>query len=92
MPDNDISFPIITDVDTLSERINVLTDSYRLFVGAAEELTRTPSATEEIITDAIVRTAFLGNILDQLLILLQISIIVDVIGPEKFDGLPNPYL
>ncbi len=92
MSNNVILNPTLIDVDTLTERFSDLTNSYRLLVGAAEELTRTPSATNDIITDAIVRTAFLGNILDQLLILLQISIIADVVGVDNFDRTPNPFL
>ena len=65
---------LLADLGTLYERFFALTDSYRLFVGAAEELTRTPSANEKIIEDSIERTAFLGKILDQFLIYIQISL------------------
>ncbi|HLV10304.1 MAG TPA: hypothetical protein VKY40_08850 [Halanaerobiales bacterium] len=92
MPDGGLIYPVLTGVDTITERFTLLTESYRLLVGAAEELTRTPSATEDIIQDSIIRTAYLGNILDQLLILLQIAIIIEVAGIDSTDGIPNPYL
>ncbi|MFW6035782.1 MAG: hypothetical protein ACOCRZ_05950 [Halothermotrichaceae bacterium] len=77
---------VLGDVDLLIDRFTLLTDSYRLLVGAAEELTRTPSATEYIIDAAMVRTGFLGKVLDQLLLVIQIALILDFIDIEN-----NPY-
>lgn len=83
-------FPLLfQDFDVLTERLTSLTDSYRLLVGAAEELTRTPSAGENVIDSAINRSAFLGNIIDQILIILQIALILDFFS---FDENENPYL
>ena len=52
---------ILGDVDLLIERFTLLTDSYRLLVRASEELTRTPSVGENIIEQAVCRTAFRRN-------------------------------
>lgn len=81
---------ILGDVDSLIERFTLLTDSYRLLVGAAEELTRSPSVGEYIINEAVSRTAFLGEILDQLLFAIQITLILDFIRVSE--GSENPYV
>lgn len=81
---------ILGDIDTLIDRFILLTDSYRLLVGAAEELTRTPSVNESIIDQVVCRTAFLGGILDQLLIAIQIALILDFIRVSE--GRENPYV
>ena len=85
----DLSPAIFQNFDIVTERVNTLTDSYRLLVGAAEELTRTPSANDDVINSAIIRAAFLGNIIDQLLVILQIALILDV---SDDDDIENPYL
>ena len=85
--DNDI---ILGDVDSLIEKFTLLTDSYRLLVGATEELTRTPSVGENIIDSSVCRTALLGNILDQLLAAIQIALIADFIRVSE--GVENPYV
>ena len=83
-------FPVVfQNFDIVTERVNTLIDSYRLLVGAAEELTRTPSASQDVIDAAIIRTAFLGNIIDQLLVILQIALLLDVSDEDNID---NPYL
>lgn len=81
---------ILGDVDLLIERFTLLTDSYRLLVGASEELTRTPSVGESIIDQAVCRTAFLGEILDQILLAIQLSLILDFTRVSK--GTENPYV
>ena len=81
---------ILGDIDTLIDRFTLLTDSYRLLVGAAEELTRTPSVDKNIIDHAVCRTAFLGGILDQLLFAIQIALILDFIRVSE--GKENPYV
>lgn len=81
---------ILGDVDSLIEKFTLLTDSYRLLVGAAEELTRTPSVGEYIIDEAVGRTAFLGEILDQLLFAIQITLILDFVRVSE--GSENPYV
>ncbi|MFW5981930.1 MAG: hypothetical protein ACOCQO_01835 [Halanaerobiaceae bacterium] len=84
---------IFGNINVLIERFSNLTDAYRLHVGASEELTRTPSANQQVINDAITRTAFLGNILDQLLIAIQIAIILNFLDIEvPQDKIPNPFL
>jgi len=85
--ENDI---ILGDVDSLIEKFTLLTDSYRLLVGATEELTRTPSVGENMIDSAVCRTSFLGNILDELLFAIQISLILDFI--RVTEGVENPYV
>ncbi|MFP4661721.1 MAG: hypothetical protein ACLFPF_05995 [Halanaerobiales bacterium] len=84
---NDI---ILGDVDSLIEKFTLLTDSYRLMVGATEELTRIPAVGECIIDSAVGRTAFLGNVLDQLLLAIQISLIIDFV--RVTEGVENPYI
>lgn len=81
---------ILGDIDSLIEKFTLLTDSYRLLVGASEELTRTPSVGESMIVQAVSRTAFLGEILDQLLFAIQISLLIDFIRVS--DGYENPYV
>ena len=81
---------IAGDIDLLIERFTLLTDSYRLLVGASEELTRTPSVGESIIDQAVCRTAFLGEILDQILLAIQLSLILDFARVSK--GTENPYV
>ncbi|SKA06759.1 hypothetical protein [Selenihalanaerobacter shriftii] len=65
------------DFNDITQTFTSLTNSYRLFVGAAEELTRTPSVPEEIIEDAIVRSAKLGSTLDLLLLFQILSILTN---------------
>lgn len=82
-------------LDDLINQFSTLTDSYRLLVGAAEELTRTPSATNDIICESIIRSAFLGNILDQFMIAIQLMIISNLLAGEDeggLDNIPNPYM
>ncbi|HHU92265.1 MAG TPA: hypothetical protein GXZ20_03885 [Halanaerobiaceae bacterium] len=81
---------IFGDIDLLIDRFTLLTDSYRLLVGAVEELTRTPSVGKIIIEQAVGRTAFLGGILDQLLFAIQIALILDFIRVSE--GVENPYV
>lgn len=81
---------ILGDIDSLIEKFTLLTDSYRLMVGATEELTRTPSVGEYIIDASVCRTAFLGTILDQLLLAIQIALIIDFIRVSE--GSENPYV
>lgn len=81
---------ILGDVDSLIEKFTLLTDSYRLLVGATEELTRTPAVGENIIDSSVCRTALLGNILDQLLVAIQIALIADFI--RVTEGVENPYV
>jgi hypothetical protein len=83
------------NIDDLINQFSTLTNSYRLMIGAAEELTRTPSATQDIICEAIIRSAFLGNILDQFMIAIQLSIISNLLAGEEgggLDNIPNPYM
>lgn len=84
---------LFEDFDLLTERLGSLTDSYRLLVGAAEELTRTPSAGENVIESAINRSAFLGNVIDQILLILQIALILDFFDIDNdTDNNKNPYM
>ncbi|MDI3547928.1 MAG: hypothetical protein PWR10_1580 [Halanaerobiales bacterium] len=88
--DDKIAFPrLLKNFEAITDRFSTLTDSYRLLVGAAEELTRTPSVSGKIIDDAIERTAFLGAILDELLILIQISLLINLLDD---DVKPNPFI
>ena len=83
------------NIDDLIDQFSSLTNSYRLLVGAAEELTRTPAATQDIICESIIRSAFLGNILDQFLIAIQLTIISNLLAGEDeggLDNIPNPYM
>ncbi|MFW6022563.1 MAG: hypothetical protein ACOCQW_03490 [Halanaerobiaceae bacterium] len=84
---NDI---VLGDIDSLIERFTLLTDSYRLMVGATEELTRTPAVGESIIDSSVCRTAFLGGVLDQLLFAIQIALLVDFL--RVTEGVENPYI
>lgn len=81
--------PLLRNIEFLITRFSTLTDSYRLLVGATEELTRTPSVSGDIIDDAVRRTAFTGKILDQFLILIQISLIINLLDE---DIRPNPFV
>lgn len=91
---NKISCNILLDYDRVDDRLTSAVDSYRLLVGAAEELTRTPSATENIICDSLTRAAFMGNIIDQLLIIQQIALILEFLDldDETIPEVPNPFL
>ncbi|SEM27792.1 hypothetical protein SAMN04488698_10116 [Candidatus Frackibacter sp. WG12] len=77
--DESIMPSMTSDFNLLAQSLYSLTNSYRLFVGAAEELTRTPSVSEETINAAIARSSRLGNILD-ILLLLQLISIMDNLG------------
>ena len=85
---------ILLDYDRVDERLTSAVDSYRLLVGAAEELTRTPAATEKIICDSLTRAAFMGNIIDQLVIIQQIALILEFfdIDDEIIPEFPNPFI
>lgn len=89
-----ISCNILLDYDRIDNRLTSAVDSYRLLVGAAEELTRTPSATENIICDSLTRAAFMGNIIDQLLIIQQFALILEFLDldDETIPEVPNPFL
>ena len=85
---------ILFDYDLIDDRLTSAVESYRLLVGAAEELTRTPSATQKIIYDSLTRTAFLGNIIDQLLIMQQIALVLEFLdcNDEEISNIPNPFV
>lgn len=91
---NQITCNILLDYDRVDDRLTSAVDSYRLLVGAAEELTRTPSATEKIICDSLVRAAFMGNIIDQLLIIQQIALVLEFLDldDEVIPDVPNPFI
>ena len=85
---------LFLDYDLVDNRLSSAVESYRLLVGAAEELTRTPSANQKIICDSLIRTAFLGNIIDQLLIIQQIALILEFLDldDEIIPEVPNPFM
>ena len=82
---------LLSDFNLLQNKFSALTESYRLLVGATEELTRTPAVDEKTIQASVIRTVFLGNILDQLLIIIQISLLINLIYDDSSDT-PNPYV
>jgi|GEM_PF-5386794 len=77
------TIPILfRDVNALLEVMNSLTDNYRLLVGAAEELTRIPGATQESINYALDRADNAGTLIDLVIftLALKLDFVIEVLN------------
>lgn len=69
------SIPVLfEDVNALVSVFNSLTDNYRLLVGAAEELTRTPGASQQAVNLALERVYNTGSLIDITLLALAVKL------------------
>ena len=66
---------LFSDVNPLLNVMNQLTDNYRLLVGAAEELTRTPGASQRMVNQALDRVENTGTLIDLVIVSLFIKIL-----------------
>gem|GEM_PF-1775398 len=67
---------LFSDLIALTGILSPIVDSYRLLVGAAEELTRTPGVSQSAKSEAIARAVSLGKVIDLTIFTLAAKVII----------------
>ncbi len=66
---------LFSDVTPLLNVMNQLTEDFRLLVGSAEELTRTPGVNQRTVNQAIDRVENTGTLIDLTIVSLYVKIL-----------------